>query len=377
MALKPINSSVLYVGSLPYDWDENIIKSVVANSGNIVDVRLGFDYEGKNKGFCFVEYQTVRDAQRAAPLLNQILIFQQNGNPKRLKVEGSKEGFKSNKLPSESKRLLNITNMNIPTNVRLPPEMLSNSRNNSPLPPQQRHMTPPQQQRIMTPPQQQNFNPNLNTNIPTMSQEPPMPIKFTQASKNYPFVSTLPFTIPDKINETLSTVQPIQLIELIANMKNALRTDSTKAQEFFQANPNFALCAVQVLSLMGFVDDDVIKSSMESVSSSNTPQPSHQQPSMYQQPQQQQYQQYNNYNNNMYGNNSPYMRNQQTVSGSRWPHFPEETQQKLMRLNPEEANQMASMLSLPESSFRNLKEEAKHKIQSFRVQYGLPRYNDN
>ena len=72
----PLNSNILYVGNIPYDWDESTVESVVCGSGNIVDVRLGFDHVGKNKGFCFVEYKTVQDAQRALPLLQQVVIYQ-------------------------------------------------------------------------------------------------------------------------------------------------------------------------------------------------------------------------------------------------------------------------------------------------------------
>ncbi|KAI5961889.1 uncharacterized protein KGF55_003860 [Candida pseudojiufengensis] len=400
--LRPITSSILYLGSLPYDWNETIVKSVVANSGNVVDVRLSFDYEGKNKGFCFVEYQSTRDALKAAPLLSQIVIIQPNGNTKRLRVEGSKEGYKSNNTPSELKPLINAAHLNIPSNVRLPPEMMSGSRNNSPMPPNvsihQRNMTPPMQ-RHMTPPQQQNFNPNINNNnnLSTIGRGAiqPMPTKLTQASKTYPYAASLPLSTPDKINETLSIIPPIQLIELIANMKNTIQTDINKAQNFFQTNPSFALCAVQVLSLMGFVDDDVIKESMESISSSSTPQQQYQQPQQqYQQPQQQyqqyqqgqpQYQQgqqqYQGFNNiNTYtgnnNNNSPYSRHQQPITGSKWPQFPQETQQKLMALPPDQAEKTAQILSLGESNLKNLAQEAKYRIQSLRTQYGLPRFNN-
>lgn len=84
------------MGNIPYDWDESTVESVVCGSGNIVDVRLGFDHVGKNKGFCFVEYKTVQDAQRALPLLQQVVIYQ-NGRNKKLRVELSKEGYKAQK----------------------------------------------------------------------------------------------------------------------------------------------------------------------------------------------------------------------------------------------------------------------------------------
>ena len=50
----------------------------------------------ENKGFCFVEYKTVQDAQRALPLLQQVVIYQ-NGRNKKLRVELSKEGYKAQK----------------------------------------------------------------------------------------------------------------------------------------------------------------------------------------------------------------------------------------------------------------------------------------
>ena len=70
-----MNSNILYLGQIPFDWDQETVGSVVYGSGDIVDIRLGFDHVGKNKGFCFVEYKTVQDAAMAMPLLQQILIL--------------------------------------------------------------------------------------------------------------------------------------------------------------------------------------------------------------------------------------------------------------------------------------------------------------
>lgn len=49
MPPKPINSNILYVGLVPYEWDEETVKSVVCGSGNIVDVRLQYDFQGKTE----------------------------------------------------------------------------------------------------------------------------------------------------------------------------------------------------------------------------------------------------------------------------------------------------------------------------------------
>ena len=90
----PLNSNILYVGNIPYDWDESTVESVVCGSGNIVDVRLGFDHVGKQR-FLFCRIQNSTRCTKGS-LLQQVVIYQ-NGRNKKLRVELSKEGYKAQK----------------------------------------------------------------------------------------------------------------------------------------------------------------------------------------------------------------------------------------------------------------------------------------
>ncbi|KAI5970912.1 hypothetical protein CANMA_000072 [Candida margitis] len=355
MSSKPINSSILYVGSIPFEWDEEVVKSVVCGSGNVVDVRLGFDFEGKNKGFCFVEYQSTRDAQRAAPLLSSILIHQPLGLPKRLKIEGSKEAFKGSSASPEPRRVLALNRSKLPKNVQLPPEMMQNDRQftgrtNSPLPP-----TPTQKNTPMMAPTAQSFNPNVPSHGPAGS----VPMKFTQATKSYPYIPNLPFATPDNISTTLGKIHPTQLIESLANMKNALQADPSRVQDFYQMNPEFAVCAAQALLLMGFVDNEVLTS--KSVSS--TPQPSSQ--PLYQQ--QSQFQQANN-------GLSPYMSQPQMATSSVWSRLPVQTQNALRNMDAASIEKAFEFINMTEESFRVLSYHEKIKINQIRQQLGANTY---
>lgn len=352
MPPKPINSNILYVGLVPYEWDEETVKSVVCGSGNIVDVRLQYDFQGKNRGYCFVEYQTTRDAQNAAPLLGSIIIHQPNGHSRRFKIEGSKEAFKGNSGPPG--RVLALNRNNLPKNVQLPPAMTGGSspfmgRTNSPLP------TTPVASNAMTVPSALSFNPSLPQNGPTET----VPIKFTQATKSLPYTPSLPFAAPDNIDATLSKIQPTQLIESLATMKNALQAEPTRAQDLYQMNPEFAVCAAQVLLLMGFVDNDVLTS--KSVSS--TPQPSSQ--PLYLQPQFQQ---------GIPNNGASSYMSQQMTAGAAWSGLPMETQNALRNMDAELVKKAFEFINMTEEYFRSLSYHEKTRINLIRQQLGLHTY---
>jgi cleavage stimulation factor subunit 2 len=111
------SSCVLYVGAIPYNWDVEIIKSVVCGSGPIVDVRCMMDNASKNKGFCFVEYLTPLDALNALTILSKIKIE----GRKKLRIELSKEGLRNSQ--HLSKPTLKLNRLLLPANVILPLEM--------------------------------------------------------------------------------------------------------------------------------------------------------------------------------------------------------------------------------------------------------------
>lgn len=319
----PANSSVIYIGQIPYEWDEPTVKSVVCGSGNVIDVRLGFDYVGKNKGFCFVEYLTPQEAHRAMQLIGMIQIMTAK-QVKKLRVESSKEGFKTGN-PSDQKPILPLDRSRLPPNVQLPQEMLMNG----PPPPQVPNPALPV--------------PNYPTNIPLPGQ---MPMKLANASKQLPQPQNIPLEVSDKINETLSQVPPAILIELISQLKNMLAgPDSARAYEVFQVSPHLATASAQALLLMGFVDADVIQESMKAANPPPPPPP----PAQYQ-----------NYQNNY---------QPQFNQASKWPHLPPNTQQKLMAMQPDQAELIAQVLSLPSDQISSLPHDKQAMVSSLRAQY--------
>ncbi|OUM52832.1 hypothetical protein BVG19_g2061 [[Candida] boidinii] len=162
------SSCVLYLGTIPYNWDVEIIKSVVCGSGPVVDVRCMMDNASKNKGFCFVEYATPLDAQRALRLLSQIKIE----GRKKLRIEISKEGLR-NPTPG-AKPELQLNRNYLPSNVILPPEMLMNNPQPQPQQNQQQQQQQPQQQLPLQQQQQQQFIQRslLNQNPQSQQQQP-------------------------------------------------------------------------------------------------------------------------------------------------------------------------------------------------------------
>ncbi|EGW34516.1 uncharacterized protein SPAPADRAFT_65646 [Spathaspora passalidarum NRRL Y-27907] len=119
-------SCILWVGAVPYEWDEETIKSVVCGSGNIVDVRVLFDSPVKNKGFCFIEYETPYDAVRAKRLISKIAIKALNGT-KRLRVEISKDPPKWTDPALHERPIMQLNRGKLPENVKLPWEMTTAS----------------------------------------------------------------------------------------------------------------------------------------------------------------------------------------------------------------------------------------------------------
>lgn len=383
-------SSVLYVGQLPYEWDENIIKSVVCGSGNVVDVRLGFDYAGKNKGFCFVEYQTPQETQRALLLLSQIKILNtqpnQKGQYKKLRIELSKEGLRSNGA-SDYKPILALDRNNLPSTVQLPPEMLYNG--------------PPVPANNGTP--TSNFTP-MNQFQPQLGHQQQQHNQFNNAAShmlgNYlsttpqglPQSTSLPFSTPDKISETLSQIPPAQLIELISNLKSILSgPNANRAVDVFQLSPHLATAAAQALLLMGFIDGDVISESMKSASSTPVPQQQPMQSSMLNQPQphvqHQMHPQMQPMNQmqqmplstlpqipNVQQMQNPYGQIQQqqvppTPPVSRWPHLPPGAVSKLSAMAPDQADLIAQVLSLPVDQIRSLPPDKQVMVTNLRAQY--------
>ncbi|KAM9910350.1 hypothetical protein OXX69_004569 [Metschnikowia pulcherrima] len=240
-AQQPTSSNI-YVGSIPFEWGEDNLRAVVCALGKVIDVRLGFDHIGKNKGFAFVEFETSEEAVNAADILSKTQVVNPvSGQTRRFRTQVSKEAFRSG--GNMTKRVIPFDPKHMPAGVQFPPEALAKY---------------PQLSWAILPPSASNI----------------LPDEFSKATQFLASPKKLPFATPDKINETLSQISPPQLIELIANLKSILASsDSVRAAEVFRLSPNLAAAATQALLLMGFIDEEVIQEAMKAEAANVNAQP--------------------------------------------------------------------------------------------------------
>lgn len=382
-------SSILFVGLVPFDWDENNMRSVVCGSGKVVDVRLGFDHVGKNKGFCFVEYQTPEDAAYGKLLLSQVKIGQGN-KIKNLRIEESKEGLRANN--AASKQLMNLTREFLPPNVQIPDEMYRNvpgnggngnfNSNNQ--------YNQPNGQSPMGQFQQPNQQPH-GYNQPQVQQNNTQAVQAQVTSRNLPQPPILPFIAPDKINQNLSQIPPPVLIELLGQLKNTVNTPEEQgATAIFQGNHVLATATAQVLLLMGLIDDEVINESSNATNATpqmdqgqyanqqyqNQQYPNQQYQNQQYQNQQYQNQPYSNPNQSQPYSNQSQIQNQNQYPNqsyqqpqSQWPHLPPHTQQKLSQLPANQADLIAQVLTIPPEQIPSLEPEKQQMVNNLRAQY--------
>ena len=65
----------IYVGQLPYDVNENELKELFSEFGEIVSVNLIMDrYSGRSKGFGFIDMPNNSEADTAIKALNKTML---------------------------------------------------------------------------------------------------------------------------------------------------------------------------------------------------------------------------------------------------------------------------------------------------------------
>lgn len=265
--MSNLSSNVLYIGNLPWQWDIEVVKSVIKGSGRVVDVRYKSD---RKKSFCFIEYLTPEDAARALELLGQVRYGGSGNGKKKLRIELSKEGLKKKNQHSD-KPVLQLTREYLPVDVKLPDGILSDEekiaykRNDGNV----------------------NFgnnngngsnNANMHNNSNGAfgaSHEFPMPQHLLQASNNLPPINKTYFNADSKVSQNLEAIAPNQIIQLVANLKNLLiNNDFNSAASILKLSPQLTIAVAQALLLMGFVDNDVITqaaTAASAASNNNTP----------------------------------------------------------------------------------------------------------
>ena len=75
----------------------------------------------------------------------------------------------------------------------------------------------------------------------------------------------------DVISQTLNTLPPAQLLDVLAQMKSLAMSDPAKATELLKAAPQLAYAIFQALILMNLVDSKVLASVVEQTARPNPP----------------------------------------------------------------------------------------------------------
>ncbi|CAD6627238.1 BAH_G0021090.mRNA.1.CDS.1 [Saccharomyces cerevisiae] len=245
--LTPENlSSTLQITNLPPEWNQDIITSVVAGSGPVIDIKAKNDPRtGKLTGVLF-DYLTSKDCKRAWEILNRIENFP-------VKIEqiippNYKDHLRETANKNSQKQVLQLNRDSYPfeAGLELPFEMVTEV----PIP-----RRPP-------PPQTAN-----NTNSVSNNTNIQFPDILSKASKHLPSFQDGSIIALDKISQNLSKIPPLQLIEIISNLKilsNQENIQKSQLESFLDTNSDITISVTQALLEMGFIDYSVVTKVLKS-----------------------------------------------------------------------------------------------------------------
>ncbi|CUS20698.1 LAQU0S01e12596g1_1 [Lachancea quebecensis] len=227
-------SSSIQITNLPASWNESTISSIVAGSGPIVNVSTRTDpRNGKLLGIT-VDYATSKDSKRALDVLRKIKKF-----PCDLEriMPNNKEG-------KEPRKPLDLNRDAFPWEfgLELPFELVSEV----PLP-----------RRPTNPVPVSNSGPSGSDAGGGIVVFPDI---LKEASKHLPGLQPNSMTSPDAISANLGKIAPLQLLEMISNLKILASQDANRDQlsKFLTSNPDISVAVTQALLEMGFVNYSVV-----------------------------------------------------------------------------------------------------------------------
>ncbi|MCJ1399235.1 hypothetical protein MMC11_002437 [Xylographa trunciseda] len=194
---------VIFIGNIPYGLTEEQIIQIFSSVGQVLSFRLVYDNDtGKPKGFGFAEFA---DTDAAASAVRNMDKYQIMG--RELRVDFSHVGGKDDAAPAG-------------------------------------YQPQPQQ--------------------PPNGYAPPPPPAANGLGPLPPGVDLPPkLTCPDAISQTLSTLPPPQLLDILSQMKGLVMGDPNKATELLKQAPQLSYAIFQALLLMGLVDTSVLASVVE------------------------------------------------------------------------------------------------------------------
>lgn len=246
--LTPDNlSSAIQLTNMPADWSQDTASSVVAGSGPIVDITTKTDPRTGRLSAAIFDYKTSKDCKRAFEILNRIDSLP--CNLERIIPQNYK-----NHSSAISKNELQLNRDSFPWNsgLDLPFEMISEV----PLP-RKPSQTP-------APPvanNNGNVNGNNNNNKGSTSNNIAFPDILRKASQHLPQLQPNVLSSPDPVSANLSKIPPLQLIEIISNLKILANQDNMKRSQlesFLKTNLNISISVTQALLEMGFINYNAV-----------------------------------------------------------------------------------------------------------------------
>ncbi|KAI1811872.1 hypothetical protein GGS20DRAFT_561029 [Poronia punctata] len=214
MSTKP-PSRVVFVGNIPYGLSEEQISDIFSTAGKVINFRLVYDREtGRPKGFGFAEYPDADSAASAVRNLNDYEIM-----GRKLRVDYSTEG----RVDGDDSNNTSAAHGQATTNGTYSTRETASSGSLPPLPP---------------------------------GKELPPGMSAT-----------------DAISQTLNTLPPTQLLDILSQMKSLSTTDPNRATELLTQAPQLSYAIFQALLLMGLVSPEAIQSVLDTSAAPPVSQP--------------------------------------------------------------------------------------------------------
>lgn len=252
--LTPENlQTAIQVTNIPNDWTPETVSSVIAGSGSIIEITPKIDPRTNKLINITYDYQNNRECEDAYGLLSRIdkLPFNiEKSIPSNYKdkLKSLENGETMNKPEIE----MNRDSYPWDLNLELPFQMVTNV----PIP---RKPIP------TTQPTTTSASPN-NTNTNDMA----FPDILSKASQHLPAMANGSLSTGDStgISMNLSKIAPLQLIEMISNLKilaNQATTTHQQIEDFLNgSNKDITVAVCQALLEMGFIDTSVVNSVISS-----------------------------------------------------------------------------------------------------------------
>lgn len=269
-------SKTVFVGNIPYGLDEGQIIDLFSTAGTVVNFRLVVDNEtSRPKGYGFAEFA---DADSAASAVRNLNDHQVQG--RQLRVDFSHKDNTGGTGGASGQR---------------------DGMNMGPVVP---GTAPP-------------------VNVGGVPPGVPLP----------PGVSC-----PDAISQTLATIPPAQLLDILSQFKGVVSQNPESAAEILRQQPQLAYAIFQCLLTMGLVEADALKTVIEQVSA--VPPPAAAPPVTATPPVHQIYQ--------------PPPQQQVVIPG----------------IPPEQIQAIKSLCLMPDAQYNGLKPEERVQVDAIRQQYG-------